>query len=142
VNFNECIRDYLEVVARFPNIGDQLIRWLRTAKKPTLMPMHEFMRCQVQLISYLDGGYICRTMEIHTAQEKSEKIFFVQPKAHQFKFVDTNKMVPMDLLKLITFFKQCQAADIAAGVLEKIAKEKSSQKRRRQLIFPSHVAVN
>jgi hypothetical protein len=26
--FNECIRDYLEAVAGFPNIGNQLIRWL------------------------------------------------------------------------------------------------------------------
>jgi hypothetical protein len=42
-NFNECIRDYLEAVAGFPNIGNQLIRWLCVAKKPALMPMHEFM---------------------------------------------------------------------------------------------------
>jgi hypothetical protein len=42
-NFNMCIRDYLEAVAGFPNIGKQLILWLCTAKKPTLMPMHEFM---------------------------------------------------------------------------------------------------
>jgi hypothetical protein len=36
--FDVCIRDYLEAVARFPsNIGDQLICWLRTAKKPALM---------------------------------------------------------------------------------------------------------
>ena len=42
-NFDECIRDYLEVVARFPNIGNQLICWLRRAKKPALMQMHEFM---------------------------------------------------------------------------------------------------
>ncbi len=27
-NFDECIRDYLEAVAGFPNIGNQLIRWL------------------------------------------------------------------------------------------------------------------
>jgi hypothetical protein len=44
-NFAKCIRDYLEAIAGFPNIGNQLIRWFRTAKKPTLMPMHEFMRC-------------------------------------------------------------------------------------------------
>jgi hypothetical protein len=24
-NFDECIKDYLEAVSRFPNIGDQLI---------------------------------------------------------------------------------------------------------------------
>ena len=44
-NFDKCIRDYLEAVAGFTNIGDQLICWLCTAKKPALMPMHEFMRC-------------------------------------------------------------------------------------------------
>ena len=44
-NFNKCIRDYLEAVAGFPNVGNQLICLLCMAKKPTLMPMHEFMRC-------------------------------------------------------------------------------------------------
>ncbi len=43
-NFDKCIRDYLEAITGFPNIGDQLICWLRTSKKPALMPMHEFMR--------------------------------------------------------------------------------------------------
>jgi hypothetical protein len=42
--FDKCIRDYLEAVVGFPNIGNQLICWLCTAKKPALMPMHEFMR--------------------------------------------------------------------------------------------------
>ncbi len=45
--FDECIRDYVEAVAGFPNIGNQLIRWLHTAKKLALMLMHEFMRHQV-----------------------------------------------------------------------------------------------
>jgi hypothetical protein len=58
-NFNECICDYLEAVTGFPNIGDQLIRWLHTVKKPTLMPMHKFTRRRVQLLSYLEGGYFC-----------------------------------------------------------------------------------
>jgi hypothetical protein len=57
-NFNECIRDYLEALAGFPNFGDQLICWLCTAKKPTLMPMHEFMRHRVQLLSYLERDYL------------------------------------------------------------------------------------
>ncbi len=57
-HMDECIRDYLEAVARFPNIGDQMIHWLCTAKNPALMPMHEFMRHQVQLISYLESDYL------------------------------------------------------------------------------------
>jgi hypothetical protein len=32
-NFDECIRDYLEAIAGFPNIGDQLICWLLYGKK-------------------------------------------------------------------------------------------------------------
>ncbi len=29
-NFDKCIRDYLEAIAGFPNIGNQLICWLCT----------------------------------------------------------------------------------------------------------------
>jgi hypothetical protein len=43
-NFDKCIRDYLEAVAGFPNVGDQLTCWLCMAKKPALMPMQEFMQ--------------------------------------------------------------------------------------------------
>ncbi len=50
-NFDECIRDYLKAVTGFPNIGDQLICWLCTAKKPALMSMNEFIWHQVQLLS-------------------------------------------------------------------------------------------
>jgi hypothetical protein len=57
-NFNECIRDYLEAVAGFSNVCNQLIHWLCTAKKPALMPMHKFMQRQVQLLSYLEGGFL------------------------------------------------------------------------------------
>jgi hypothetical protein len=136
-NFNKCIRDCLEAVAKFPNVGNRLIRWLHTAKKPALMPMHKFMRRWVQLISYLDSGYLRWTMEIPTAQEKSEQIFFAQPKAHQFKFIVTNKMVPMDQLKLIAFFEQCQDADKASGILEKIDKDKKQPKQKKTAHLPA-----
>ncbi len=129
-NFDECIRDYLEAIAGFPNIGDQLICLLHTSKKPALMPMHEFMRHQVQLLSYLKGGYLHRTMEVPTAQEKSEQIFFAQPKAHQNKFTNLNKTMPTDPLKMIAFFEQCQATNKVAGILEKIAKNKQPKERK------------
>jgi hypothetical protein len=121
---DECIRDYLEAVAGFPNIGNQLIHWLCTAKKPALMLMHEFMHCQVQLLSYLKGNYLHRTMDVPTVQEKSEQIFFLQPKAHQNKFANLNKTVPVNPLRMIAFFEQCQVTNKAAGILKKIAKDK------------------
>jgi hypothetical protein len=52
------------------------------------MLMHEFMKRQTQLFSYLNSGYINWTMELPKAQEKSEQIFFAQLKAHQYKFKD------------------------------------------------------
>jgi hypothetical protein len=72
-----------------------------------------------------------------TAQEKSEQIFFVQPKAHQFKFADVNKIAHTHPLKLIAFFEQCQATNKAAGVLEKIAKDKKQPKEKKTTHLPA-----
>ncbi len=69
-------------------------------------------------------------MDVPTAQEKSEKIFFAQPKVHQNKLTNLNKTVPTDLLKMIAFFEQCQATNKAAGVLKKIAKDKQPKERK------------
>jgi hypothetical protein len=135
-NFDECIRDYLEAVAGFLDIGNQLICWLRMAKKPTLMPMHKFMRHQVQLLSYLESDYLRRTMDVPTAQEKSEQIFFLQPMAHQNKFDDLNKMAPSNLLRMIAFFEQCQATNKLAGILDKIAKDKKQPKEKKTAQLP------
>jgi hypothetical protein len=51
-----------------------------------------------------------------------------------------NKTVPMDLLWLIAFFEQCQAADKVPASLRR-SRRKNSKKRRRRLIFPLLAAV-
>jgi hypothetical protein len=71
------------------------------------------------------------------AQEKSEQIFFAQPKAHQFKFTDLNKTVPTDPLKLIAFFEHCQVTNKAAGIIEKIAKDKKQPKEKKTAHLPA-----
>jgi hypothetical protein len=106
-------------------------------KKPTLMPIHEFMRCRVQLLSYLESDYLRQMMDIPTAQEKSEQIFFAQPKAHHNKFADLNRMVPADPLKMIAFFEQCQATNNAADLLEKIAWDKKQPKEKSTANVPT-----
>jgi hypothetical protein len=63
-------------------------------------------------------------MDAPSAQEKSEQIFFAQPKAHQNKFANLNKTVPSNLLRMIAFFEQYQVTNKAAGVLDKIAKDR------------------
>ncbi len=50
--------------------------------------------------------------------------------------------MPSDPLRMIAFFKQCQVTNKAAGVLDKITKDKSSQRKKKQLMFLPHVAVN
>ncbi len=133
-NFDECIRDYLEAVVGFSNISTQLICWLCATKKPAFMPMHEFMRHQVQLFSYLDGGHLCWTMELPTAQEKCKQSCLAQPKTHQYKFAETNKSVPMDPLGLWPFSSSVRLPTKQPASLTS-SRRRSSQKRRRQLIF-------
>jgi hypothetical protein len=76
-------------------------------------------------------------MDVPTAQEKSEQIFFAQPKAHQNNFADLNKIVPTNPLRMIAFFEQCKATNKVAGVLEKIAKDKKQPKERKTAHLPA-----
>jgi hypothetical protein len=77
-------------------------------------------------------------MDIPTAQEKSEQIFFAQLKTHQNKCADLNKTVPTDPLKMIAFFKQCQATNKVAGLLEKIAKDKQPKEKKTAQLPVAH----
>jgi hypothetical protein len=135
-NVNECIKDYLKAVSGFPVIGYQLICWLCIAKKPAIMPMNEFMRHQVQLFSYLNNGLLCQKMELPMLQKKLERMFLLQPKAHQFKFAETSKTMPTDPLWLMAFFKQCQTANKVSGVLDML-KEKKQPKEKKM----AHLSV-
>ncbi len=76
-------------------------------------------------------------MEVPTAQEKSEQIFFAQPKVHQNKFADLSKMVPTDLLKMIAFLAQCQETNKSSGILKKIAKDKKRPKEKKKAHLPA-----
>jgi hypothetical protein len=76
-------------------------------------------------------------MDVPTAQEKSEQIFFAQPKVHQNKFADLNKTVPANPLRMIAFFEQCQATDKAAGILKKITKDKKQPKEKSTAHVPT-----
>ncbi len=76
-------------------------------------------------------------MDVPTAQEKSEQIFFLQSKVHQNKFADLNKTVPANPLRMIAFFEQCQATDKVAGILDKIAKDKKQPKEKKTAHLPT-----
>ena len=42
-NFKNCIKDYLEAVAKCTNLGDQVIWWLRLRSKPGHMRFEDFL---------------------------------------------------------------------------------------------------
>ena len=69
-------------------------------------------------------------MKLPMTQEKSKQIFLAQPKAHQFKFAETNKMVPTDPLWLVAYFEQCQTANKAASVLDKLNEKKQPKEKK------------
>jgi hypothetical protein len=91
----------------------------------------------VQLLSYLKSDYLHQTLDVPTVQEKSEQIFFAQPKAHQNNFADLNKRVPADPLRMIAFFEQCQAANKVAGILKKITRDKKQPKEKSTAHVPT-----
>jgi hypothetical protein len=75
-------------------------------------------------------------MDVPMVQEKSEQIFFVQPKVHQKKFANLNKTVHSNPLRMIAFFEQCQATNKAAGIIDKIAKDKKQPRERKTAYLP------
>jgi hypothetical protein len=62
--------------------------------------------------------------ELPTVHEKSKQIFFAQAKVHHFEFAEMTKMVPIDPLWLVTYFKQCQTANKTVSVLDKLKEKK------------------
>jgi hypothetical protein len=94
----------------------------------------------VQLFSYLNGGYLCQMMKLPTAQEKSKLIFLGQPKAHQFKLAETNKMVPTDPFQLVAFLSSVRLPMKQPASLTS-SRRRSSQRKRRKLIFPLLAAM-
>ncbi len=139
-NFNECIRDSLKAVAGFLNVGDQLIRGLCTAKKPAFMPMHEFMQHQVQLFSYLNGGYIHQMMELSTAQEKSKKSSLRSPRWISTSLQKQTRQCPWTHFGSSPFLSSVRLPIKRMAFLTR-SRRKISRKRRRWLIFLSLASV-
>jgi hypothetical protein len=133
-NFDECIRDYLEAVVGFPTIGNQLICWLCVAKKPTFMPMQEFMLHQVQLFCYLNGRLLHQTMELPTVQEKTEKSFLCSQRRISLSSRRQTKWSPRTLFGLWPFLSSARLPTKQPVSLIS-SRSRHSQKRRRGLIF-------
>jgi hypothetical protein len=61
----------------------------------------------------------------------------VQPKAHQFKFADLNKMVPTDPLKLIVFSSSVKQPTRQLAFLRRLPRTRSSKKEKKTAHLPA-----
>ena len=114
-NFMKCLKDYLEVIAKCTNLGDQVIRWLRLRGKPAHMLFEEFLNRRVQILNYIKKGYLHRCMEIPNDSKLCKQVFLAQPKTHCIKYAEKLRVVETDMLKLQEFFEGCHDTDVRSG---------------------------
>jgi hypothetical protein len=70
-NFDECIRDYLEAIAEFPNIGDQLICWLCTPR--SLLSCRCMSSCGMEC-SFSSTSRVTTSVELWTYPQSKRRV--------------------------------------------------------------------
>ncbi len=130
-NFDKCIRDYLEAVAGFPNIGNQLICLLCTAKNPILMPMHEFMQRWVKLLSY----YPRRKRKVNKSSSHSLRPNRTSLPTWTRGYLPTRS-------EWLPSSSSVKLSTKRLAFLRRLPRTRSSQRKRVRLMFLPHVAMN
>ncbi len=142
-NLDECIKDYLEAVASFPNVGNQLICWLHTAKKPALMQIHEFMRRQ-SAASQLPWGWLPPSHDgsAHGAREEWTNLLFAAQGTSIQVFWTWTRHSLLTRSSLLLSSSSVKQPTKRLAFLRRLPRTRSSWKRRKWLIFLPCVAVN
>ena len=126
--FMECVRDYLEKVAGVKNLGNQVIRWLRTAKKPLGMPVDAWHQRRLELEGYLGGGWLRLTIPEANEAERSENFFLSMPKTYQQKYAERESSCgPLD--EMVPVFQQYFTADKGDGTLKTLLAKQAPHRR-------------
>ena len=87
---------------------------------PVLMPVHNFMHCQGQLMTYLEDSLLHCTMALLGDQDKNKQIFFSIPLWHQKKYARIHKGFLMEVTTLVCFFEQFNNTDHISGTLKEL----------------------
>ncbi len=136
-NFDKCIRDYLEAVAGFPNIGNQLICWLRTAKK-ACSHANARVRAALSAASQLPWEWLPPSNNglAHGAREEWTNLLRAAQGAPeqvcQLEQDGTCQPTQNDC-----FLWAASSNDKAAGILDKIARDKKQPKIKRTAHVPT-----
>lgn len=119
-NFVKCQQNYVEALAGFPNIDNQLILWFHMAWNLALNPMHNYMRWWVQLFGYLKMRLLWVLMELPMKQENIKQIFLDAKKASTTACWDAQDPPGWPHTTHL-FLEQGQNADPESDVLNQLA---------------------
>jgi hypothetical protein len=130
--FATVVQHYLEEVQGLKFIGDAAIRFLTSAsnKKPAAMTPAKFFRRRATILGFVTGGYLRFKLSVPTTVQLNEAAFLSCVRVWQEKYAETNEEVTADTGKLISAFSAYHTADIRAGTLKKIQKDKEEKKRK------------
>lgn len=130
-SFVDALRDYLEEIEDLTDLGNVIVRSMRTLKKPAWMVYDRAAAVRGKWKGYLDEGLVRCTIARPTEQEACEEIFLSMPKAYQTKYAEKHSEVECDEEKLRVFFKGCETADRNDGTYAKIMKAQADGARAR-----------
>ena len=133
-NWKIAVQLYLEQIQAVRYIGNFILRWLASAKKPAHMKSQKWVARRNQLYHYVTDGYFRVTISQPNEQERAEQYFLSHPKAHQQRYARDNNEVKNDISELTNFFHQCHEADKKDGTYEKLMVnlKKSADNRKRK----------
>jgi hypothetical protein len=128
--FVTVVQHYLEKVQGLKFIGDVAIRFLQgNNKKPAAMTSAKFF-CRWGTIL----GYLRFKLSVPTTVQLNEAAFLACARTWQEKYAEMNNKVTEDTSKLISAFSAYHMADIQAGTLKKIQKEKEDKKKKSSVL--------
>ena len=129
--FKTVVQHYLEEVQGLKFIGDAAIRFLQGSnKKPATMTPAKFFRRRATILGFVTGGYLRYKLSVPTNVQLNEAAFLACARVWQEKYAETNDEVSTDTSKLISAFSAYHTADIRAGTLKKLQKEKEEKAKK------------
>jgi hypothetical protein len=129
--YTTVVQHYLKEVQGLKFIGNATILFLQGSnKKPATMTPAKFFRRRATILGFITGGYLRFKLSVPTTVQLNEAVFLTYACIWQEKYAKTNKKLTTDMSKLISGFSAYHTADIRAGTLKKIQKEKEDKRRR------------
>ena len=111
-SFVEVERDYIEKIANSKNLGDAIVRQLKSTRKPAALTVTDYLARSLEWEAHLNGGYLRSTHAKPNKHQKAEQIFNHQTKHHQESYDWKHDEIEHDFHALKTFFEGCHTINV------------------------------